>query len=559
LNWRAFVAVAISIGLALGFAPSPSLAATNSTTASVSFNHFYIITSFGFGVLNDSFTFKNNGTSAVQIPTLQVGLPSKIASRTFGVVLTPSDKFSVSQTQATNSTILTITPNQPTVGAGANSTVVLRAVLNNILNYSNGIYSTTAHALVLLSPSLNVNVTQMKSTIILPGGGNLAPAPSGFSIPSSNATSPAYTMSQTNVLAKASAQYLNFTDTNQSAFTPITVNNLSRTIVPSANGYPMVEDEFSIHNLAAFNIAQIHLYPLASGLRSVKVVPNTEPPLLDPQVVPLSSVGILALGSTSLAAPLLPNSSISLTVSYPLPSSMMVVTGTSVKLTIPLSPLIAAPVSNYTIRLATAKGIVPTGPTAVVNKTVTPFTPGSVTFTYSVSLGWAADQAVPAAALLFVVVFAMFARQKPAMKEEEGERAVRRISDVLKAFEEKTGLETQFMAELGSAAKGSISKAEFERMRNEVSELRGRALQRLSEMKQDLGSGRQFDLLTRVAEAEREEDRAFRDLLNLYLQFHGSRMNEETFKRLQPNYRKRVESAVNHLSDLLHETQTEEK
>ena len=195
MNWRAFFAVAIAAGLAFGFAPSPSQAATNSTTASVSLNHFYIITSYGFGVLNDSFTFKNNGTSAVQIPALQVGLPSKIAARTFGVVLSPSDKFSVSQTQATNSTILTITPDQPTLNAGANSTVVLRAVLNNILNYSNGIYSTSAHALVLLSPSLNVNVTQMKSTIILPGGGNLAPAPSGFSIPASNATSPAYTIS----------------------------------------------------------------------------------------------------------------------------------------------------------------------------------------------------------------------------------------------------------------------------------------------------------------------------------------------------------------------------
>jgi hypothetical protein len=91
------------------------------------------------------------------------------------------------------------------------------------------------------------------------------------------------------------------------------------------------------------------------------------------------------------------------------------------------------------------------------------------------------------------------------------------------------------------------------------SELRSRAIQRLNEMKQVLGSGRQYDVLTRVAEAEKEEDRAFRDLLNLYMQYHGNRMNDETFKRLQPTYRKRVDSAINHLSDLLHETKTEEK
>src|ERR1700737_4709297 len=115
------------------------------------------------------------------------------------------------------------------------------------------------------------------------------------------------------------------------------------------------------------------------------------------------------------------------------------------------------------------------------------------------------------------------------------------------------------MQELASKPKGSVSRATFERMKNEVSELRGRALQRLNEMKRDLGSGKQFDSLTRVAEAEKEEDRAFRDLLNLYSQYHGNRMNEETFKRLLPSYKRRVDSAINKLSDLLHEAQTEEK
>jgi hypothetical protein len=141
LNWRALFAVVVLVGLALCYAPAPSQAAASSTTASVSFNHSYILTSYGFGVLNDSFTFKNNGTSAVQIPALQVGLPNKIATRTFGVILSPSDQFSVSQAQAGNSTILTISPNQPTLNAGATSTVALKAVLSNILNYSNGIYS----------------------------------------------------------------------------------------------------------------------------------------------------------------------------------------------------------------------------------------------------------------------------------------------------------------------------------------------------------------------------------------------------------------------------------
>ena len=295
--------------------------------------------------------------------------------------------------------------------------------MNNILNYSNGVYANAAHSLVLLSPSLNVNVTQMKSTIILPTGGAFSQSPAGFAAPLANATSPQYTMTQTAVQPQANARYLNFTDNNQSAFTPITVNNLVRTIVPAANGTPMVQDEFSIHNVAAYNIAQIHLYLLSPGLSTVTVIPNTLPPLMNPQVVTLGA-GVLAFASTSISAPLLPDSNISFTISYPLPSSMMAVNGNSVKLTIPYSPLIAAPISNYSIVLAPSKGVSPAGRRRCLDKQVTPFTPGDVVFTYTVSVGWAADQAVPAAALIFAVAFAMFAIQKPASEEGGRERRI---------------------------------------------------------------------------------------------------------------------------------------
>jgi len=562
LNWKALVAVALSVGLALGFAPAYSQPSSSSTSgvASVSVNHFYIITSYGYGVLNDSFIFSNNGTSSVQIPTIQVGLPGNVASRTVGVVVSPSDQFSVALSQQNGSTTLTITPSQPTLGAGSSSTVALKAVLNNIMNYTNGAYTNSAKMLVLVSPSLNVNVTSMKSTIILPTGGALQQAPSGFASPAANSTAPSYTLTQTALQPHASAAYLNFTDTNQSAFTPIIVNSLVRTIVPSANGSPMVEDTFSIYNVASYNIAQIHLYLLYPGLNVVTVLPNTVPPLLNPQIIQLGS-GEMAFASTSIASPLLRNSNVSMTLSYPLPSTLVKVTGNSVQVTISLSPLIAAPVTNYSIILAPAKGIVPSGSTSVLGRTVTPFTPGNVQFTYTVSVGWAADQAIPAGALIFAVAFAMFAIQRPSVKEKkkEEEEETLETGDVLKAFEDKTGLETQYMEELSSASKGSVSKTDFDRMRNDVSDLRGRAIQRLTELKQVLGSGKQFDLLTRVGDAEKEEDRAFRDVLNLYLQYHGSRMNDATFKRLQPTYRKRLESAVNRLSDLLHEVQTEEK
>jgi hypothetical protein len=543
--------------LALGFAPAFSQAGGSSTgVASVSLNHYYTLNSLGFGVLNDTFTFSNNGTSPVQIPTLQVGLPQKVSARTTGLILSPSTQFTISQSQVNGNTSVTITPNEPTLNAGANVTVALKGVLTDVLNLTSPGFTGLAPVLVMFSPSLNVNVTTLNSAVSLPSGGEFTAVQSGFT-PSS--TGQVITETQKAIRPVASDGYLQFNSTVQTAFSPITVTSLVRTIVPSANGSPVVQDEFTVHSLANYNIDDIHL-DLLNDVGSVTEVPSSSPPLINPQVVTVNG-GDVTFTTTNIGSPLYPNSSVSLTFTYPLPSNLITVSGSSVSVTVPYSPVIQAPTSNYTLLLAPTKGITPSGQTSYKLQTVTPLSPGSVQFAYSVSVGWAADQALPAGALIFAVAFAMLAIQSPASKrrEEDDETDQQQTSDVLRAFEAKMGLETQYVDEFGRATKGAISRSDFDRMRNEVTELRARAIQRLKEMQAFLGSGRQFDTLTRVAEAEKDEDRAFKDFLNLYMQYHGNRMNEETFKRLQPNYRKRVENSINRLSDLLHETQSEEK
>jgi len=47
--------------------------------------------------------------------------------------------------------------------------------------------------------------------------------------------------------------------------------------------------------------------------------------------------------------------------------------------------------------------------------------------------------------------------------------------------------------------------------------------------------------------------------LNLYEQYYTRRMRQETFEKLLPSYRKRLESALNQLSDQLNLTQREAK
>ncbi|HEV2389714.1 MAG TPA: hypothetical protein VGS04_03220, partial [Nitrososphaerales archaeon] len=241
------VVAAILAGLALGFAPAFSQAAPASGTASVSLTHEYILNAYGYGVINESFRFSNNGTSPVQIPTLQVGLSSKVSARAFGLVLSPSNEFALSQSQGNGNTSVTITPDKPTLNPGANVTVALEGIVNNVLNYTKTGFATNAPLLVMYAPSLNTNVTTMISDIVIPSGGQFLTSKPAYTLSSNGDV---LTLKQTALRPSASEGYLSFNAT-QTTFSPITLYHLVRTIIPSANGSPMVEDQFSIHSHAS--------------------------------------------------------------------------------------------------------------------------------------------------------------------------------------------------------------------------------------------------------------------------------------------------------------------
>jgi len=202
--------------------------------------------------------------------------------------------------------------------------------------------------------------------------------------------------------------------------------------------------------------------------------------------------------------------------------------------------------------------------TAVGLTDATPLIQGQVTYQYSLTIGWGAARAVPVASLLFAVVLIGLAlyRQAPRKAEEEekeGGSEGDRFLSVVKAFEERLSLVEETFEALASKQLGAVGKTDFDRIKTELDALRVKALQRLNETKQSVGGGKYSDLLGQIQEAARQEDRTTKDLVNLYEQYHSRRMKEETFQRLLPGYRRRLDGAVNHVSDLLNAAQKEIK
>lgn len=530
----------------------------------VTLTHIYQITEFGFGFLNDTFTFHDNGTSAVQIPSFQLGIPDVVASHAVSFVI-PQSGFSFTTSNNGTVTTISVAPSSASLAAGATAKASIEAYLDNVLNITAG-SSAKFGAEVLLSPSTNIEVNTLNLVVETPESAVLVPALAPPWVSSPSSSPPSYSVTKSNVTAAISTKWEDLNATDEAFFLPVQVSNVQTTIIPNASGYPQIEQLVTLRNLASYEISSLPLSLLSSSIESVTVVPSTNPPTIDPTVVSLTG-GTLSLSVTDAPpffAPVQPGDNFTFAILYPAPSSLVKTSGNTVTVSIPYTLPIQGIVGSYVVSTQLPPGMhsVGSGQTKVAN--ATSIDRGTIDLSYSVSPGWAAGGAIPLATLLFAAAFVVMALRSPkGEKKEEGEEEETKVTealpDLIKGLEEKIGLFEQFLSRVAGKSQGSVSRADFSKVRNEIDSLKSRSTNRLNELRQTSGAKRFVDLMTQIQEAEREEDRSAKDLLNLYDQYHSRRMREETFRRLLPNYKKRWDAATNHLSDLLNQAQREGK
>jgi hypothetical protein len=536
---------------------APAFAQT-SGSPTITLTHEYKINAFGFGILNDSVTFQNNGTTTEQIPTIQLGIPNNVSSHAAGFVVEPSSQYSMTSNDVNGVTIFTIVPTSSSLAAGSFSTVSLKTYLTGILNFS-AASTTGIKALLLLSPSLNQEVSSIQRTLVLPPSGTITPGPTGFNA-SATSVLPTYTSPSTDVTPAISTESVVFNATDEASFQPVQVYSVISSVVPSANGLPQVEDQVTLRNLATYPLSSLPLALLAN-VTQITVLPSSSTPLINPTPVTLTN-GALSLTEAPFVAAINAGDNFTFTFTYPLPTSLISTSGTDVVVNVPYTLPIDAVVQSYTVDMSLPSGFVAVGQSAVQVANASSLTQSKVALTYRIVPGWGAEQMVPAASAVFAAAFILLVMKRPETaskerSEEEEKDTNTKLSDLTKAFEDKIALIEKVMDDMKDKEPGSVSRADFIKTRNELDSLKSRAMNRLSEAKQASGSQKFTDLLSQIQEVGREEDRATKDLLNLYEQYQSKRMREDTFERLLPNYKKRLGAVTNHLSDLLNMIQKE--
>lgn len=546
---KRLVLVALVVLLALFVVPAPYQARASTSSPSLYVKSLYTLNRYGYAVVNETATFVNNSNSSNMVPSIQIGI-GNLSTLAVSSVLVGSDYSMSSGSPGGPFNISAI----QSIAPGSNSTFTISILLNGVTTFgANGIIQ----VLTLSTPSLSLPAAELLEEVALPGTSVFVAPPTGLS----PITNEMYTTTLKNTPATSAVTSVDYMKAGTSTgFNPLEVLEAKRTITVSSSGVPEVTDYLSLENLGGTSLPTLYIAPLTSSGATVTVVPPGETKLINPVTVTLSGDGI-DLASLSFGAPSA-SSSFTIAYQYPLAKSYYSIAGGQVTVKIPDIPPIAAFVSSYSILLSVPQGVtvVQGAPQPIID--ATPRQQGTTTIAYSVTIGWAVDAGLPWALLVFGLMFAILFVSRGSMsaeEEEEEETSTEVASAMIKAFDEKTALINSLWSEISGMNPGGLSKAYFDEMRGKLDDFRGKALRRLNELKQKSTTQRFFELLTQIHETEREVDRASKDKLNLYEQYHTKRMRKEVFDRLLPQYTRRLERALNQLTDELHNIQKEAK
>jgi hypothetical protein len=527
----------------------------------VDVNSVYSLNRYGFATIEETVMFTNNGTSAVQVPTVTIGFGA-LSSNVVKTNLTSGFAMGTPPSAGGPFTI----SSSESVPPGGNSSFVLSALLNNVVSTAK---NDSLLVEVLSSPSISTKVATLLNVIQMPAQTSFLSPPSGLkaSILGTNNT---YYSKLSDVIPSVANTSVRAVSSNSAQdFNPLKVIYAQRTISIASNGTPEVTDTIEFENMGTVALGELYVSLLAPSSTQVTIITGTadEPVLQNPFKMSLTG-GAIDLTSFVVGYPtdgVQTGTDFTLTYRYPLGTNYYSTSGGRVTINIPETPLVKAFIDSYSLNFSLSKGADGIKTTPVSLGAVTPWHTGEATFAYSLTLGWYLDSGVPFASVAFVLLLiGLFAVKSVASSGEdeasmEEETSTEIASAMILAFDEKTSLINGLWSEIASKDPNELDKAYFDGIRSRLDSFRNRALQRLNEVKQKSTSQKFSEVVSQIQTTEREVDRASKDKLNLYQQYYLRQMRKEVYDRLLPQYTKRLERALNQLTDELHTVQREAK
>ncbi|MDG6987922.1 MAG: hypothetical protein JRN21_01190 [Nitrososphaerota archaeon] len=555
---KRLASVVILLLIVLGFVPAMG-AVHAQGSPSIAVKSTYTLNTYGFAVVNETVIYTNNSTSPLAPPSVEVGIGS-LSSLAVACSMYAPQQEACSGPSGGPYTVSYSGSIQP----GNSTSVKVSVLLNNVVTNENG----TLRVSALTSPSVSTKVASLVNQIQLPQSTYFEATLKGFS-ERNNPTNTTYSFTETGVPSQAANTTLAYISKgSEGSFNPLRVFYVNRTVTALPSGDPLITDEIEFENLGIQPLTSLSVSILgpASTQVTILTVKGNEPVLLSPTTELLSN-GAIDLTPFALGYPsngVQSGANFTLRFQYPLGAAYYTVKGGEVTVSIPEAPPVKAFVGSYSILLSLPQGARQAAAPPGGLGAATPWQVGEATMSYTITAGWFLDGGVPMASVVFILLliglFAVRTTTSPADEEEEEEETSSELaSAMITAFDEKTNVINGLWPEIDGKDPNELDRAYFDELRGRLDSLRSKAIQRLNETRQKSASQKFSEVVNQIQATEREVDRAAKDKLNLYQQYYLRQMRKEVFDRLLPQYSKRLERALNQLSDELHTVQREAK
>jgi len=499
------------------------------------FNHQMFVSEYGFILVNDTISIKNDFESPATLPLINITYPQDLYNKIVPQVISPNDfNFDINYTR------LTIYPPQgyviqPNETATISvkfylvKTFSLVSVEETELNYS---------ASIPLVPALNLPIKQVNSSLSLPPLIIFASQPEKFKEIVDKRAIHTLIGNFSNVAQGFSrTEKVTISTLENIYFALLEFTEAKRELILSSLGNIMVRDTITMINYDNRNISKLKPSLLTNDFKSILIIP----PLTNPFSNPLSDANI---GQVDLGTNLTKGERYTVTLEYPINSLDFVKAKDGLfELSLPLKTPIDGVVYDYTVKVTHPEGFFAYSKTEESKVNASPLD-GEQKIDFRLGLAWASKDIMPVASFIFIAVLAAFIIGKPFIKGELKEIVIR-AREYIESFEEKITATKELIDLYKKRQLNQISKIEFKTTRQLLEERRSKATIKINELRPKLISLQPSiqEPLSEIGDLHRDYDRAVKELINLYEQLFTKKVKVEAFDRLLPIHQRRVDDA----------------
>ncbi|MDW8044706.1 MAG: hypothetical protein RMJ31_02900 [Nitrososphaerota archaeon] len=530
-----------------------------SETLSFTLNHKFSVNEQGFVLIEDVITISNLAETPTQLPNLIVNYPPDYKGHIADIIIKGPTRLTYTILVRNTSTSISISPKEPySIPSRSDVKVFIKIYLIGLLKF----VDTSMYEIIVPStPSMNVPLKRVYVNISSPLGTEFQGL-SGFSY-SKGKTYQYWNATFSNIDAERSnfiRAHLRIIDNPN--FSILKYPIIEREIVLSPTGSINIIETIKVENLGHSPISKLRLSLLDPNLKSITIVPETTPPLIERSVRELQD-GIIDIQSI-FRIPLEKGSVLTLKYEYPLPKGFIGVSGNLIDLSIPLTPPVQGVASKFVLKFNLPNGFLidrysligdgkieelPKG--FVVHRVnASSISEDKVSVVVRLGLVWASSGIMPIASTIFIILLiATLYLEGIKLSGERGRVAV--ISKYADAFEEKISSIEDILQSLKPFAQ--ISRADVDRVKRDLELINSRSASRIGEAKGELLSKipEMHDLIAKITNVERGYDRAVRDFINLYERYIIGKVGKEAMGRLIVSHERSIREAAHQLQTLL--------